>query len=72
MTENEQNPLEHWGDLSDEQRTALLEMARSRIFWKQLGTRMQWLKGVASIVLTLLAAWTILGDTVAQWINAKQ
>lgn len=72
MPENTLNPPEHWADLSEEERVAVHELAKSRIFWKQLGTRLQWLKGVATIGLTLAAAWSLLGESLSQWLNLKQ
>ena len=85
MTENENIP-EHWGDLSLAERKALqdfarltpderkevLGAARSRLFWRQLFARLEWLKGVVTVLLTLLAAWTVFGEALAEWLSEKK
>lgn len=72
MTENTP-PLE-WSELTDAEREAILELARGRVFWKQAWSRVQWLKGAGTIILTLAAAWALIGDKIAeliQWLAAR-
>ena len=63
--------VEHWADLSSEQRSEIIKAANARIFWKQAFSRLQWLKGAATILLTLAAAWTIAGEALAEWLNTQ-
>lgn len=82
--ENEQTPG-HWGDLSDGEREALLQFARmseeergevvkgakSRVFWRQFFARLEWLKGVGTAILTLIAVWSVFGEALAEWLIEK-
>lgn len=65
------NIPEHWGDLSDEQREALLELAAGRLFWKQAWARLGWLKTLGTVLLTLAAALTLGRDALAKWLMAQ-
>ena len=62
---------EHWSELTSREREAVLKSARSRIFWEDFWARMTWLKGAGTIFLTLVAAYTLLGEVLADWLKAR-
>ena len=68
MAEPQTPPLQ-WEELTEEQRIELLNVAKSRIFWKQFFARLTWLKGLATVLLTLAAAWTLFSEAIAAWLS---
>lgn len=56
------NLPENWSDLTRDQRMALLELAESRVFWRQMWDRLGWVKQLGAILLTLAAAFTLMRD----------
>ena len=68
---DEIDPPDEWHDLTKEQQRALVEIAQGRVFWNQFWGRVAWLKGPASVLLTVAAAWTLLGDALAAWLQGK-
>lgn len=69
-----QKPPEHWCDLTDEQRAELVAMADGRIVsrkaWGAVFQRLERVKGIGTVILTLAALWTIFGDAIAAGLNA--
>lgn len=68
-----QTGYEHWEDLTKEQREALVRQANSVIFWQNLWSRLAWMKSAATVLITILAAFTLLrdglADTLRQWLG---
>jgi hypothetical protein len=62
---------EHWADIPDDEKVALLEMARGRIFWRQFWDRLGWLKSLGTVFLTLAAAATLGRDAVLKWLGIQ-
>lgn len=60
---------EHWADLTEAERAAILDMARGHIFWRDALTRFKWLGGVAQVCLALAAAWILFKDGLAAWMQ---
>lgn len=65
----EEDAPEQWADMSERERRAILRAARSRIFWEDFWARMTWLKGAGTIFLTIIAAWTVFGEIVSEWLK---
>lgn len=70
MADNEKDDLKHktWDELPASLREAMIEEAQNRLFWKQFGGKFGQLKGIASVILTLIALYVVLKDSAAQWI----
>lgn len=76
--ENSAEPV-HWADLTPEQRAELVAMADARIMsrkvWGAFYARLERIKGIGTLIITLAAIWTLFGDTIAQglntWLNGK-
>jgi len=62
-------PPDDWADLSEEEKAALLEMARGHLFWKSAFSRFKWLGGAAQIMLAIAAAWILFKDGLAVWLQ---
>lgn len=54
--------IEHWANLPKEERIAIREAARSRLFWQALGKRFKALQPFIATLLALIALWGIAGD----------
>jgi hypothetical protein len=65
LTDGQRMRLLSLADASDEEVTALSEIAKSRVFWLGLWGRLGWLKSAGTIFLTLAAAWTLFRDGLA-------
>mgnify|MGYP001582083516 CR=1 FL=1 len=70
---------EHWMDLSVEVREELKAMAEARVMsrkvWARFYVRLERIKGMGTLILTLAAIWTLFGEAIAQglngWFNGK-
>ena len=65
-TDDEEDAAKSWDDISPEIRAAIIAEGRNRVFWQNVGKRMSWLKGAATIMLTLAAAYALMKDGIAQ------
>jgi hypothetical protein len=63
------NIPENWADLSEQEKAALLEMARGHLFWKSAFARFKWLGGVAQVLMAIAAAWILFKDGFAVWLQ---
>ena len=61
-------PPDHWADLSEEEKRALLDMAKSRIWWEQALARLAWLKTLGVIVMGIVLFVTWGRDALAEWL----
>lgn len=66
---NEENIPEHWSDLSKEQRRAILEMVKGRLWWEQTWAKMGWLKNLGVIVMGIFLFLTWGRDALAEWLG---
>lgn len=79
MSEEETKAPEHWSELTDEQRKELVDMVDARLLsrkvWKVIFRKLERVKGLGTVILTMAAVWALLGDSIAeginQWLNAK-
>jgi hypothetical protein len=73
MSDGDNTPA-HWEDLTDEQRKELLAIADARIIsrkaWAGFYGRLERVRGIGTVILTLAAIWTLFGDAIAQGLNA--
>jgi len=60
---------EHWDDIPEDRKAALLEMAEDRLFWKMVWGKVSWLKGAATVFLTLAAAFVLMRDSLVDIIR---
>lgn len=60
---------DHWADLPEAEREAIIEMARGHIFWRAAFARFKWLGGAAQVALAIAAAWILFKDGLADWLQ---
>lgn len=60
---------ENWDDLTEREKRALLRAARSQLWWEDFWSRMTGLKTAGTVFLTLVAAWTLLGEVISKWLS---
>lgn len=74
MPDQNRKVPEHWQDLTEEQREEIVALIDGRIaskrVWKWFYARAEQIKGLGTVILTLAALWTILGDTLAEGLSA--
>lgn len=68
MTEEKDAPA-HWSELTEDQRRAIIRRAEADIFWHQAFQRLTWLKGAATIAITLFAFWSLFNEALAGWLQ---
>ncbi len=65
---------QHWGELSEAQRAEIVAMADSRILSKKLWSgfyrKVERLKGLGTLVLTIAALFALFGDALAEGVNS--
>ena len=69
MSEDNRDIPASWSDLTEAQRRAIVKRAEADIFWMQFFARLTWLKGAATIAITLFAFWSLFNEAVAQWLQ---
>ena len=62
---------EHWSDLTEDEKAALMELAAGRMFWRAFWDRMGWLKSLGTILLTIAAALTLGRDAFLKWLGLQ-
>ena len=62
-------PPEHWAELSLEERVALIEMARGRLWWRQTMSNFGWIGKAAQVILAIAAVWILFRDGLAAWVQ---
>lgn len=71
MSEEKEVP-NHWHDLTEEQRRAILARADADIFWRALFARLTWLKTFASMLIVFFALWSVFSEAAAGWLQGLQ
>lgn len=68
MTERDKDEGLAWNDIPPDIRAQMIEAGRERLFWSNVGKRLGWLKGIATIFLTLAAAYALFREGLADWL----
>ncbi|MDF3413296.1 hypothetical protein HKX54_02410 [Sulfitobacter sp. M57] len=69
MTKNEAiEPPEHWADLPSDVRSAMIDQAKDRLFWKNAFSRLGRFSKLAQALLIIITAIAAFRSGMADWI----
>ena len=63
-------PPDHWSELTEDEKRALIEMAKGRLWWEQTWDRLGWLKNLGVIIMGVALFMTWGRDLLAHWLSS--